>query len=218
MPSFRKNTVTISTFWVLASATFLALLPLVNPIGSTAIFAGLIAHSTKKHRRNQALLSALYGLIILVIFAIAGRWLLQAFGLSIPALQIAGGIVVAWTGFTMISPSDKLDAAETRAARAAQDISLIPMALPIIAGPGSIGVVVALAAKNNTVPELLAILAGIVVISILEAITLLFGTPLIVRLGPTGIGAITRVLGFFILAIGVQLAVPGVIDLIKSVG
>ena len=89
------------------------------------------------------------------------------------------------------------------------DISFSPMALPLIAGPGAIGVVIGIAARNTGVLDRVAIVAAVIVIAAVIAALLRYGTPLAQKLGPTGVGAITRVMGFLILAIGAELLVHG---------
>lgn len=89
------------------------------------------------------------------------------------------------------------------------------MALPLIAGPGAIGVVIALSSRYPTLTDHLAILAASAVLGALIAAVLALGTPLVDKLGPTGIGALTRILGFLILAIGVELIIHGVLAVQK---
>jgi multiple antibiotic resistance protein len=114
-------------------------------------------------------------------------------------------------GFGMIVPRVVATPDEQAEAQTKADISFSPMALPLVAGPGAIGVVIGLAARNPAVLDRVAIAAASVVIAVVVALVLRYGTPLVDKLGPTGIGALTRVMGFLILAIGVELAIHGVL-------
>lgn len=195
---------------VAVSAT-VALLPITNPIGAVAAFAGLTGGQPAVQVRKQAVRTAIYVAAILVVFALFGGLVLHAFGITIPALQIAGGLVVAHSGFGMIVPREGFTDAEKQHAVAKPDVSFSPMALPLVAGPGAIGVVIALGARHPGVDDRIAVAVGGLVIALLIGLVLRFGTPLVDRLGPTGIGAVTRVMGFLILAIGVELVVHGIL-------
>lgn len=192
------------------AATFAALLPITNPLGAVATFAALTEGQEPARVRGQAWRTAADVAAVLVVFALLGTLLLNALGVSLASLQIAGGIVVGHAGFRMLVPSEQMNAPEQENARTKPDISFSPMALPLIAGPGAIGVVIALAARHPGVGARLAIVLGILAISLLIGATLRWGTPLVDRLGPTGTGALTRVMGFLILVIGVELGVHGI--------
>lgn len=209
----------LNEFWGVSFATFLALLPLINPIGSIAIFTSLTEDFEPGLRRSQALKTTLYVFLILTVFTLAGQLVLDLFGISVGALQVAGAIVIVHTGFGMIVPRPKLREDEDRAVHQKTDISFVPMALPFIAGPGTIAVVVARATPYNNDPMALgAIILSILGATIVTGVCLLFGTSLMRFIGPAGLGAITRVLGFLILAIGVQIAVVGVNALLRGAG
>ncbi|MGO3796054.1 MAG: MarC family protein [Pauljensenia sp.] len=191
-------------------ATVAALLPLTNPPGAVATFAVLTAGQGPARVRSQAWRTALDVAAVLVVSALVGTLLLNALGVSLPSLQIAGGIVVGHAGFRMLVPATPISPPEQQHAAMKTDIAFSPMALPLIAGPGSIGVVIALAARHPGVQARIGIVLGILVIALLVGLCLRWATPVVDRLGPTGTGALTRVMGFLILVIGVELVVHGV--------
>ncbi|WP_454117554.1 MarC family protein [Microbacterium lacticum] len=192
-------------------AAIAALIPITNPIGAVAAYAGLSAHLDADERRRQAWRTGIYVAVILAAFAVLGTLILQLFGISLAALQIAGALVVMHSGFGIVVPRDAPPATAPDAVHAATktDISFSPMALPLIAGPGAIGVVIGIAARNTGVLDRVAIVAAVVVIAAVIAVLLRYGTPLVLRLGPARVDGITRVMGFLILAIGVELLVHG---------
>lgn len=196
-----------------AMAAVVALLPITNPPGATAVFAGLTADQEPKEVRRSALRTGIYVFAILAAFAVLGSLILEAFGITIPALQIAGGLVVAHSGFGMIAPRQQLSEDEKTHARTKNDVSFSPMALPLIAGPGAIGVVIALSARHPGLEGRIGLAIGAAVVGALVWVCLRYGTPLVDKLGPTGIGALTRILGFLILTIGVELVIHGVLAL-----
>jgi len=195
-----------------ATATFLALFPIVNPFGCIPMFFSLTSGFTPLERNRTALRTAFYVFAILVTFMFFGRFVLNFFGISLPVLKIAGGLIVANTAWGMVTGGDRLTAAESDEATTKEDISLTPMAMPMLSGPGSIGVVMGLAAHVDSPTAYLGMVIGIVGLAISVYLFLRLGGPLVAQLGPSAVGAIGRIFGFLILAIAVQLIWDGVAD------
>jgi len=195
-----------------AAATFLALFPIVDPFGGIPIFYSLTSSWPPKERRRTALKTALYVFAILVVFLFFGRFVLHFFGISLPVLKIAGGLIVANTAWGMVTSTARMTTAETDEASTKEDISLTPLAMPLLSGPGAIGVVMALAAHVDNRLAYLGMVIGIAGVAVSVLLFLLMGGPLVRRLGPSAVGAINRIFGFLILAIAVQLVWDGVAD------
>jgi len=202
----------LQTLPAAATATFLALFPIVNPFGGVPLFFSMTADFTPKERNVTALKIAVYVFAILVIFMFFGRFVLNFFGISLPVLKIAGGLIVANTAWGMVTAGNRLTSAESDEASTKEDISLTPMAMPILSGPGSIGVVMGLAAHVDSKAAYLGIVIGIAALAISVYLFLRLGGPLVGRLGPSAVGAISRIFGFLILAIAVQLIWDGAAD------
>ena len=195
-----------------AGATFLALFPIVNPLGGIPMFFTLTSGYPGRDRDRAALKTAFYVFAILAVFMAFGRFVLHFFGISLPVLNIAGGLIVANTAWGMVTSSSRVTVAESAEAMTKEDISLTPMAMPMLSGPGSIGVVMGLAAHADSMVSYMGMLIGIVLIAISVYLLLRLGGPLVNRLGPSATGAINRVFGFLILAIAVQLVWDGVAE------
>jgi multiple antibiotic resistance protein len=195
-----------------ATATFLALFPIVNPLGGIPLFFSLTSSFTPSERNQTALRTAFYVFAILVTFLFLGRFVLNFFGISLPVLKIAGGLIVANTAWGMVTAGNRLTAAESDEASTKEDISLTPMAMPMLSGPGSIGVVMGLAAHVDSPTAYLGMVIGIASLALSVYLFLRLGGPLVARLGPSAVGAIGRIFGFLILAIAVQLIWDGVAD------
>lgn len=149
-----------------ATATFLALFPIVNPLGRIPMFFSLTAEFPPEERRRTALKTALYVIAILVVFMIFGRFVLNFFGISLPVLKIAGGLIVANTAWGMMTGSSRMTTAESSEALTKKDISLTPMAMPMLSGPGSIGVVMGLAAHADHFLSYPGMVIGIVALGL----------------------------------------------------
>jgi multiple antibiotic resistance protein len=195
------------------SVTVLSLFPIMNPVGNLPAFLAMTAAEPPGFRRRQALRTAVNVVLVLSVFAVGGRTLLHTLGISIPALRIAGGLIVGQTAFAMVNGGPRLSAAEHQAGMDVEDISLFPMAIPLLAGPGSMGTVIALAGGSQGAAPVAGILAGIAVMGVTVYVTLRLGEPILTRLGPAGVGALTRVFGFLILAIAVELVADGLLIL-----
>src|SRR6266850_760904 len=195
-----------------ATATFLALFPIVNPLGGVPLFFTLTNNLPREDRSRTALRTALYVVAILITFMLVGRFVLHFFGISLPVLKIAGGLIVANTAWGMVTASSRMTTEESSEALTKEDISLTPMAMPMLSGPGSIGVVMGLAAHVDSPTAYLGMVIGIVGLAISVYLFLRLGGPLVAQLGPSAVGAIGRIFGFLILAIAVQLIWDGVAD------
>jgi multiple antibiotic resistance protein len=199
-----------STIADAAITAFVALFPIVNPVGGLAVFFALTGDDTEAERNSAAARTALFVIAILVAFTLAGSFVLEFFGISLAALRIAGGLIVAHTAWTMVTASSRLTPAENAEAGQKQDIAFTPMAMPMLAGPGSIGVAMALAARPDPLTWMIGIVAAIVAMGVLVYVLLRVGAPLAKRLGPGVLGAIDRILGFLILAIAIELIITGI--------
>ncbi len=199
-----------------AVGTFVALFPIANPIGAVPIFYSLTATDSRAERRQQARRIAINVILVLVVFLIAGRIVLEFFGISLNVLRIAGGLLVAQAAWEMVTSKHRLTNSEHQAGLKQEDISFAPMAVPLIAGPGSIGVVIGLATNITHWSGYLGCSIGIVCFGGLLYACLVLGESLFSILGSNGFGALNRVLGFFILAIAVQLIADGVLSLLHT--
>jgi multiple antibiotic resistance protein len=199
-----------------AIGTLAALFPIANPIGAVPIFYSLTGSDTRSERRQQAQKTTLNVIAILAVFLVGGRTVLEFFGISLNVLRIAGGLLVSHAAWEMVTSQQRLTDSEQEVRKEHEDISFTPMAIPLIAGPGSIGVVIGLATKITQWSDYLGCLLGIVLFGGFLYICLVLGEPLLARFGRNGLAALNRVLGFFILAIAVQLIADGVISLFKT--
>ncbi|WP_084516189.1 MarC family protein [Microbacterium luticocti] len=192
-------------------AALAALIPITNPVAALAAFAGMTTGMPAASVHRQAWRTGIYVGGILIVFAVVGTLLLSFLGIGLPALQVAGGLVVMHSGFGMLSAKAPLSAVERHGVAARTDVSFSPMALPLIAGPGAIGVVIALSARHPALLERLGVILACVVIAVATSLVLRYGTSLVDKMGATVIGALTRVMGFLILAIGVEIGMHGLL-------
>jgi multiple antibiotic resistance protein len=203
---------------VLASllAAVTALFPLMNPVGNTPIFFGITAGDTPEFRRKQAFKIAINVFFILTVCLLLGRYILAMFGLTVPILRLAGGLVVANVGWGLLHQSPRLNDQASDEARDKVDVSLSPMALPIIANPGAMSVAISLGAGGMSLENVAGNVTALALLTILNYVCLILGEPIVKKLGQNGMDAFNKVLGFLVLGIGTNLVVSGIHDLIKS--
>jgi MarC family membrane protein len=195
-----------------AAAMFLALFPIVDPFGGIPIFYTMTSKWSPQDRNRTAYKTGIWVFVILVTFLFFGGFVLQFFGISLPVIKIAGGLIVANTAWGMVTSHSRITPAESDEAEEKEDISLTPLAMPLMSGPGAIGVVMALAAHVENVAAYVGMVIGIAGIALSVALFFRMGGPLVRRLGPSAVGAINKIFGFLILAIAVQLVWNGIAD------
>jgi len=201
-------------FWELILGTVIALLPLINPLAATPAFLAITEGDSEERRREQALKGCLYMVGILVAFLIGGTFIMNFFGLSLPGMRIAGGLLVAGIGASMLSPPAGQagpDDRETAAARAKRDISFTPLAMPTLSGPGSIAVTLGFSSLARGPLDYGAIILGILFVAGVTYTALRLSGRIVKVIGVNGMSALTRIMGFLLLCVGVQFVVNGVL-------
>lgn len=190
--------------------SFAAMFPLLNPIGHAPMFYALTEGDSPPFRHRQALKTSVYSVVILVISLLLGEYILAFFGITLDDLRIAGGILVARTAWGMLGNASRVTPGEHQAAKDKDDISLTPMATPILSGPGAMSLAVGLISYGRTPLDYGGYLAGFAALGVLTWVCLRWAENLVQAISPNTVGAMNRILGFLILSIGVDLVVKGV--------
>ncbi len=201
-----------------AVASFLSFLVIVDPVGLAPLFLSITAGRPRGERHRIARNAVLIAGLIIILFGLGGRSLLEYLGVSIDALRIAGGVLLFKLAFDMIlAHRERTTKAETDEAEAAEDVTVFPLAIPLLAGPGAFATVLVFVARADGRSEYLAILFGSVVLVLATAWGALRLASGVTRvLGHTGINVITRVFGIILAALAVQLVADGVLALWRA--
>jgi multiple antibiotic resistance protein len=193
-------------------SAFVTLFVVIDPPGCAPIFASLTSSGSAEHRKTMAFRSTGVATVILLIFAVLGEQLLSTLGISLDAFRIAGGIMLFLIALEMVFEK-RTQRRESRAAEVNQshpeDISIFPMAIPMIAGPGAIATVMLLVSKSNGLAESLVVLAALGAIMVLMLASLLAAGAIMRVLGPKLEAMITRVLGVILAALATQFVIDG---------
>jgi len=197
-------------FFGSALITFLVI---IDPPGCAPIFAGLTRGSTTAHRRAMAIRSSVIAWAILMFFALLGKPLLHALGISLASFRIAGGIMLFFIAIDMVFER-RTQRREERAHSIegtpdAEDISVFPMAMPMITGPGSIASAMLWVSRAETFVHVAVVLAAITTVMLITMATLLAAGPMMRLIGDKVEAAITRILGVILAALAAQFVIDG---------
>lgn len=200
---------------------FAALFSVLNPLGAVPIFVGLTQDYTKAERSRVSLLTALNVFIILIISFFIGEYVLKFFGISIDALRIAGGLIIVSSGFSLLTGKfNKTRGVNKKVENDAQtrnQIALTPLAIPMLAGPGSISLLIAFYQDYSKISEKVIAVLAILGVALVIFLVLKSAHYLSRILGASGIVAISRIIGFIVIAIGVQYISSSVVNIFKTI-
>lgn len=211
---------TIYEFFAIVLATVSTLLPISNPLACAAILPSIGSHLNSTERAKQVRRACYYMASILIIFLLAGALLMDFFNISIPGLRIAGGLIVCKFGFTMLFPPH--DHSHEKTAHIKRDISFSPLAMPNLSGPGTIAAVISMSTgvHSQTVLPIwlgyLSVVIGILLVAFASWLLLRTSEKLTSLLGDEGIEAASRIMGFFLICIGVQFVIDGASDVLND--
>jgi len=205
--------------------TLAALLPIVNPLGSAPIFLSMTADLPVAARRRLAVVVSRYAGLLLVAAMLIGSYVLRIFGVSLPAVRVAGGLLVAASGWRLLNDAGPAAGVAPRPVdaweREVERRAFYPLTFPLTVGPGSISVAITLGAKAqaargvSATAEVLADLIGVGLVAFTVWFSYRFASRLIARLGETGTTVFLRLSSFILMCIGVSIIWSGLVDLIR---
>lgn len=207
----------------------LGLTTIANPVTSATVLLALTARYPEAERNRQIFRATLYVVIVVLLCFYAGRAVMSLFGISIPGLRLAGGLIVSYIGFGMLFPPARVGEDEAQAEMAAEDqssqlpdVAFIPLTMPCTTGPGTIAFIISAAStipsRSFTYNVNLAVIAIALLFGLVFWLCLRGATPIMKLLGETGVDALARVMGFLLVCIGVQFAINGTHDLLQAWG
>ncbi len=193
----------MSPFLIKLSKDFATIWTTIDPIGNVALFAGLTASLTRRERRRTALRASLYAAVILVVAVVAGQIILDAVGIHLHSLKVAGGIILFLFGLQMLFGRVDADSGSPEAGR---DLAVFPLAVPSIAGPGAMMAVILLTDNDvYTIPEQAQTGVVLVVVLVLNYILLLLSDLVLRLIGREGAAILVRVMGVILAALAVEI-------------
>lgn len=201
------------------------LLPLANPLTTIALFLGLAGNMNKQQRDRIAFMTAVNVFAIMMVAYYAGQLVMSTFGISIPGLRVAGGLIVAFIGFRMLFPAPKPHhggTAEDQSDSEDTNIAFVPLAMPSTAGPGTIAMIISSAStvrQSDEFPAWVIHTAApliFLIIGLILWICLRSSGSIMRIVGKGGIDAISRLMGFLLVCMGVQFIINGILEIVKT--
>ncbi|HEU13141.1 MAG: MarC family protein [Thermoplasmata archaeon] len=187
--------------------TFVPLLVIVDPFASLALFISLTSNMTEEQVKKTMDESVIYGFLILIFFAFAGIYVLDFFGISIQALEIAGGLLMLFVGIEMVREGDKPRVTKRgeEVVEEIGDVGVVPLATPMLAGPGAISLIIILMETYDPI----TVLISLTIVFAIVYIFFYFSSRIFKYLGKKGSRAFTRILGLLVAAFAIQYMLNG---------
>jgi multiple antibiotic resistance protein len=192
---------------------FMGFFAIMNPVANVPIFLGLTADDDPRTTRLIALRSVLLAFLIITLFAILGKMIFELFGITLPAFRITGGILVTLIGFHMLQGRQSTvhqphEEERQNSEDAVLGVAVSPLAMPILAGPGTIATAMNFAAHGGA-EETIVTIAAFAVLCAVTWLFFVFGEKFVNLIGPGALGVITRLMGLILAVIGVQMTIEG---------
>lgn len=190
-----------------AVTVFMAFFAIMNPIANTTVFAALTSEENRVEQVRIATKALMLTFVIIVIFSLLGKSIFHLFGITLPALRITGGILVFLVGYHMLQGvGSKL---HTSDGDSETDIAVSPLAVPLLAGPGTIATAMNYSAAGGWV-DIIVTVAVFAVLCLITFICFVFSSKIMAVIGKSGLGIVTRLMGLILAVIGVQMLSEGV--------
>ncbi len=206
---------------VFFATSVVSLLAIMDPLSALPVFLAMTPTNTDAERKRMARRAALTTLAILFAFGALGRQIFALFGITIPAFSIAGGLILLRIAFSMLEARPRRTRRtpqEEEEAVAREDVAIIPLAMPLLAGPGTITGVMVLVAQSRGAAQLLVIALATALVTLVSFLLLRAASRVHRLLGTTGLHIVTRVMGLLLAAISVQFVLNGVSSLLGGAG
>jgi multiple antibiotic resistance protein len=193
-----------------------ALIVIIDPLGAIPIFLGLTSDQTLPERKKTARTASIAACILLIVSAVVGEHMLRFFGISVASFRVGGGILVLLTAISMMNArisTVKQTPEESVEAQSKENVAVVPLAVPLLAGPAAISTVIIYTHRDNSYQFKGFLILGILFVSFLVWLSLRLSIPLSKKLGKTGLNNITRIMGLLLAAIAVEFIASGMLEL-----
>ncbi len=205
--------------WVDYAKIFMSLIVVVNPVSAVPIFVTLTSRNTEQERKNIARIASISVAVVLVLSAIMGEPVLMLFGVTVASFKVGGAILILLMSISMMHalPSrESQTPEETREATQKENIAVVPLAIPLLAGPAAISTTIIYATDQSSPGHLGAVIACCLLVSVITWLALLLAVPARKWLGETGVNIVTRLMGLLLAAVAVEIFTSGLLVLLPG--
>jgi multiple antibiotic resistance protein len=205
--------------WAEYTKFFLALLVIVNPVGAVPLFVSMTEQHTVDEKRRIARAASAAVAVVLVLAAIAGQPLLAFFGITIASFKVGGAILILLLAISMMHATptgEKQTPEEAREAEDKESIAVVPLAIPLLSGPGAISTTIIYSTWRSSLSHILLIIACCLLVSLATWVALRAATPVSLWLGKTGVNIAIRLMGLLLAAVAVEIFTSGILVLLPG--
>ena len=200
---------------------FVAMIVIVNPLGIMPVFVAMTAHTSQDERKKIARIASISVFIVLLISAVLGERVLEMFGISIASFKVGGAILVMTAALSMMQAMPTRDKQTPEEAKEAEDkasIAVVPLAIPLLAGPGAMSTIIIYASEKKTFLHIGAVCLVVLGIAIATWLALRIATKVGSRMSKTTVNVATRIMGLLLAALAVEIFAGGIVELIPALG
>lgn len=198
---------------------FMALLIIVNPVSALPLFVSMTADNTESEKKNIARTASISVAVVLVLAALIGQPLLVMFGITIASFKVGGAILILLMAISMMHAApnrEKQTPAEAREAESKDNIAVVPLAIPLLAGPGAISTTIVYATERSSPAHLGIIIGCCLLVALATWLALRLATPVSKWLGETGVNIAIRLMGLLLAAVAVEILASGLVVLLPG--
>ena len=200
---------------------FVAMIVIVNPLGIMPVFVAMTAHTSEVERKKIARIASVSVSIVLIVSALLGERVLELFGISIASFKVGGAILVMMAALSMMQAMPARDKQTPEEAKEAEDkasIAVVPLAIPLLAGPGAMSTIIIYASEKKSFTHLAAVCLVSVGIALVTWLALRVASKVGARMSKTTINVATRIMGLLLAALAVEIFAGGIVELIPALG
>lgn len=206
---------TIHDFWLHGFTVFMGFFAMLNPVGNLPVFLGMVKDFDKETQKKVARRATIAAFMIIAIFCIFGHIIFRLFGITLPAFQIAGGIIVFIIGFQMLNAKGNLLHSHTPGAdknkiEEASQMAISPLGIPLLAGPGTISTAMNFVGVEKTILNVLLVIAIFGIMCVITYVLFVFSRKLALRINPNLLRVVSRIMGLILAVIAVQMMINGI--------
>ena len=205
--------------WAEYTKFILALLVIVNPVGAVPLVVSMTEQHTREEKRRIARVASSSVAIVLILSAVAGQPLLAFFGITIASFKVGGAILILLLAISMMHASptgEKQTPEEAREAEDKESIAVVPLAIPLLSGPGAMSTTIIFSTSRSSPSHILLIIVCCLIVSLATWIALRAATPVSLWLGKTGVNIAIRIMGLLLAAVAVEIFASGITTLLPG--
>ncbi len=206
---------TIHDYWLHGITVFMGFFAMLNPFGNLPVFVGMVQDFDEKTQKKVALKSVLVAFSIIAIFSIFGHIIFRLFGITLPAFQIAGGLIVFMMGYNLLNATDspmhsQVFTSRQDMLRKAEDMAITPLGTPLLAGPGTISASMNFVGAEKSIINVVLVIAIFAIMCVITFFLFDSGKKLFKHINPGILKVVTRVMGLILAVIAIQMLINGI--------